>query len=154
MNLPTYYRGAGILFAANDSSGMPNVLLGKRKFRPYAGYWSIPGGAMEPIDGGDFRNTAAREIFEETINVKSLVDIQQQIRQRLSSSPEIRGSIPFVFDWRTYLLTLSQMPDIRLWPNTDHWQNEFSGFGWFAVNEVPRPLHPGLGRAIRRFTHA
>lgn len=149
MNLPTYYRGAGILFFAADQTGTTRVLLGRRLFRPYAGYWSIPGGQMEAADAGDFRRTACRETFEETVGIRKLKSIQHLLQCRVDQAPEHRIHVPFCFDFRVYPVQLKQIPDRRLWPSRDIWLNEFAEWGWFSSTELPQPLHPGLRRAIR-----
>ena len=41
------YFGAGILVTAKDAHNELKVLLGKRRFNPGKGKWSIPGGRKD-----------------------------------------------------------------------------------------------------------
>lgn len=142
------YKGAAVVFTAPDAQGNTRVLLGQRTFRPYAGYWSLPGGGMDENDGGNFRTCAAREAWEETVGVSSLKELRARFEQRLVASPEHRVSVPLCFDFRTYLLPLGNMPDERLWPNTQIWNGEFERFGWFHPGQLPHPLHPFVGKTL------
>lgn len=142
------YSGAAILFCTYDSTGAARVLLGQRLYRPYAGHWSLPGGGMERCDGGSFRACAAREAFEETVGLPKLKGIEQLLRERLDAAPEHRVQIPFCFDFRSYLLPLRTMPNLRLWPNMQSWGNEFRQFRWFRADDLPAPLHPYLLKTL------
>jgi 8-oxo-dGTP pyrophosphatase MutT (NUDIX family) len=146
--LPAYYRGSGILFSAPDSAGTMCVLLGKRLFRPFAETWTIPGGRMESLDGGDYRRCAAREAFEETVGLPKLDSIRSKMLQRLRRSKVRRLHVPFLFDFSVFLLPLSFMPALDLWPHPTGWQREFSDFNWFSLNHLPDPLHPYLANSI------
>lgn len=143
------YRGAGVVFTAPDAGGRIRVLLGRRMFRPYAGYWSLPGGGMEDRDNGSFRACAAREAFEETVGIPKLNDIQRVFLERLTTAPEHRVRLRPVFDYRSYLLPLRTIPDLRLWPNTKSWGNEFRQFDWFRTDDLPDPLHPHLAKTLK-----
>lgn len=142
------YKGAGIVFTAPDAERRTRVLLGQRSFRPYAGHWSLPGGGMEEIDGGSYQACAAREAFEETVGLPKLKDIERLLRERLATAPEHRVRLPLCFDYRSYLLPLQSMPDLRLWPNTQSWGNEFCQFRWFRPDQLPDPLHPYLSKTL------
>lgn len=145
------YKGAGVVVTAPDAEGRMRVLLGQRLFRPYAGYWSLPGGGMEKSDGGDFRACAARELFEETVGLAKLEELQARFEQRLAASPEYRVRWPFCFDYRTFLLPLAMIPDPRLWPNVENWNGEFEQFGWFESDRLPRPMHPFVRNTLKSF---
>jgi len=55
-----------------------SVMLILRKNEPYAGTWSLPGGAMEKKESID--DTVVREFYEETgLKVKSQVRIGEQL---------------------------------------------------------------------------
>ena len=67
--------GVGILLVRDK-----NLLLIKRKFKPDAGYWSIPGGHLEL--GERIKQAAEREGFEETgfrVKVSKLAGITDKI---------------------------------------------------------------------------
>lgn len=55
--------GVGAL-VARHRSGAIEVLLVKRRYPPFAGYWSFPGGHVEP--GEPVLEAARRELLEET----------------------------------------------------------------------------------------
>lgn len=152
MNIPTYYRGAGILFCAPDQTRSIRVLLGKRLFCPFAGTWSVAGGRMESRDGGDFRRCAAREAFEETVGNPKLDSIRTKILHRLGRSPMCRLHVPFLFDFNVFLVPLSFMPDLDLWPSPAYGHGEFSEFGWFLMDHLPDPLHPHLAKTIKKLS--
>lgn len=145
------YKGAGVVVTAPDPEGRARVLLGQRLFRPYAGYWSLPGGGMEEGDGGNFRACAARELFEETVGLAKLGELQARFEQRLAASPEHRVRWPFCFDYRTYVLPLAMIPDLRLWPNGMNWAGEFERFYWFEPDRLPHPMHPFVRDALKSF---
>jgi 8-oxo-dGTP pyrophosphatase MutT (NUDIX family) len=150
-SLPTYYQGAGILFAALDHDGQVRVLLGKRLHAPGAGFWSVPGGAMSPQDDGDLRACAAREVFEETVGLPKLDCLRLRLLDRLHDAPEHRVNIPLLYRWRTYLVILGALPPLDIWPNQIPCQKEFYAFEWFLPRSLPRPLHRFMGKTIRRF---
>ena len=53
-----------------------NIVLVKRKFPPYAGYWALPGGMMD--EGETIETTAVREAKEETgldVTLKKIVGV-------------------------------------------------------------------------------
>jgi 8-oxo-dGTP pyrophosphatase MutT (NUDIX family) len=150
LKLPTYYRGAGVLFSSIDSAGTQRFLLGKRLRSPFRGYWTVPGGRMDRCDQGDFRTTAAREVFEETIAIPGLDCIRQRLLARLAGASESRIHVPFVFDFRVFSVPLPVIPDLNIWPHLQHWGNEFERFGWFDKDHFPEPLHPGMGKILRQ----
>jgi len=143
------YKGAGVLFAAQDADGCPRVLLGKRTYPPYRGYWSVPAGGMEDIDAGDFRACASREAFEETVGLRRLTSIRLLMRQCVERAPVHCARFPF-FEFRTYCLQLATIPYVRFWP-VRNGMMEFNRFGWFEMNNLPAPLHPGLSAAMHTF---
>jgi 8-oxo-dGTP pyrophosphatase MutT (NUDIX family) len=143
------YKGAGVVFTAPDEDGQTRILLGQRTLRPYAGYWSLPGGGMDEKDGGDFRACAAREAFEETVGLTKLKDFQRRFEQRLASSAEYRVRMPLCFDYRSFVIPLTQIPDLRLWPNTESWSGEFRRFGWFKPDRLPPRLHPFVEKTLK-----
>lgn len=150
--LVTPYRGAGVLFTAADSSGAIRVLLGERLYRPFAGYWAVPGGKMDEADDGDFRKCAAREVFEETVAISCATRIERLLGRHIQQARMHRFHVPFAHDFRIFRVHLDAMPDVRLWPKMDHYGNEFGQFGWFKANALPAKLHPFLRGAVARLT--
>lgn len=142
------YKGAGVLFTAPDAKGYTCVLLGQRMYRPFAGHWSLPGGGMEESDGGSFRTCAAREAFEETVGIPKLRAIERVFEQRLSTAAEHPDWMPLCFEYRSYLLPLATMPDLRLWANAWSRDNEFRRFQWLRPDGLPNPLHPYLANML------
>ncbi|ABM81248.1 NUDIX hydrolase [Hyperthermus butylicus] len=55
--------GVGAIVVRRGSAGL-EVLLVRRKYDPFRGYWSFPGGHVEP--GEPLLEAAARELLEET----------------------------------------------------------------------------------------
>jgi len=109
---------------------------------------------MEPRDKGDFRQCAAREVFEETVGIDSLIILKSKLMTRIESAPEQRIHVPFLYDYKVFCVRLNFIPDLRVWPNRFHWGNEFERFGWFRCDRLPLPLHPGIVSAVRAFRPA
>lgn len=55
---------ADVVAIAPDKTGLPHVLLIRRRWEPYAGHWALPGGHVDT--GEDVATAAARELAEET----------------------------------------------------------------------------------------
>ncbi|NLG85482.1 MAG: NUDIX hydrolase, partial [Firmicutes bacterium] len=53
-----------VLAGGQDPASCPHVLLIKRRYEPFAGYWALPGGYLEENEPP--REGAARELREET----------------------------------------------------------------------------------------
>ena len=133
------YKGAGVLlFRYNKETAEYEALLGKRSIRQGYGKWAIPGGGRERYDA-DFRETAYRELWEETG-----IDIKRLQKEELD---EIKTDLPF-FRWRTFLvLLLEDATYVR--------PREFSELRWVPVSEIRRiDLWISLGRELRAFNRA
>lgn len=95
------YKGAGVVVTAPDAEGRTRVLLGQRSFRPYAGYWSLPGGGMEAGDGGSFRACAARELFDHQRLQRLLKERMEGMRESVGSEPPepLELPVPVLLVW-------------------------------------------------------
>lgn len=133
------YRGAGCLLAVVDE-GCAWVYLGKRRYNPGRGKWSIPGGAAErPRDGRRWESsweTARRETREETQIDPALLD-----RGPRDGWPHISIWFPG-FRWRTYIVRLDRKPNLKPC-------HEFTEARWFRVDELPTTLTFGMRKALR-----
>ena len=146
------YRGAGLLIACKVADGW-EVLLGKRKIKPFFGYWSIPGGGRETKDSC-FLDTACRETKEEICHDQRL---EEYLRPWLaedfdrSQMPEHTLLTPYLSEWHTFLLALSgRVPPKRFSvPNY-----EFSAIDWFPVKRLQNPTHPGVALSAHHFDRA
>ena len=109
-----------------------DVLLIRRAKEPYAGKWSLPGGAQEI--GETVEEAAIREVFEETgvkIGVASIVDVIDSISK--DESGEItyhytlidflcfwKGGNPFGFDdaLEAKWFPLTEIESLGMWSET------------------------------------
>lgn len=139
------YGGAGVLFYRSEA-GTVEVLLGKRRFRPYAGHWSVPGGRRERHrHNGAWESpleTALRET-EEEIGVRFPSGESDGSRDPL---PWVRLSVPGVFSFSTFILPYPSHARM-------HCGREFTQLGWFPLDDLPAPLHHGVMRAVRKLMH-
>lgn len=100
------------------------VLLVKRGQQgDHPGEWAFPGGKIEAYDAGAY-TAACRETLEETG-----IDAKNYLRSKYAySAGEFVG---FVFK-----LPMENGPA----PQID---SESTAAGWFAINDLPHPMHPG-----------
>lgn len=100
------YHGGGVLFFRKRSDGRRSIILFRRVRGRGAGLYSIPGGGMEPDDGGDFRSCAIRETWEETGVMVETADIRRTLRISLPC-----------FRWHTLLVEFKgSLSDFRCQP--------------------------------------
>lgn len=122
-------KGAAIIIFKRKDNNI-EVLLGKRKYFPNIGYWSIPGGKMENCDDSDFKKTAIRECEEETgIKVTSDLILLEEIRDNN-------------FIWNTYLF---EVP----YNINNLFKEEVLSSDWFDINNLPNPLVDLIENQIR-----
>ena len=62
--ITTAHLTTDIVVFAGDERNVPHVLLIRRGWDPFAGYWALPGGYVD--DGETFLDAAVRELTEET----------------------------------------------------------------------------------------
>lgn len=119
---------AGILLVAPTG----RVLLLRRADD---GTWALPGGMVEPTDAGP-PYAALRELAEET-GYRGPVDVE---RASLDVTRSPTGLVFWTFG--------GHVPrEFRVKLNPEH-----TDFGWFSMQTLPEaiPLHPGVGRLVRR----
>jgi ADP-ribose pyrophosphatase YjhB (NUDIX family) len=101
------------------------VLLGRRRFAPYRGWWDIPGGFMHP--GEEPEEAARREILEETgleVRLERLLGIWMD---RYGSGPDAAHTMNFYY--------IGTPIGGRLVPRDD-----VSALEWFGPEEIPRRI--------------
>lgn len=120
---------SGILIVCPNNN---SIVLGRRSSPDrYAGHWCIFGGGVEvnetPLQG------AIREIGEEA-----------GIRTHMISTPvdlymfdDNKG-----FKFQTFFATTPSEFDVKL-------NNEHDSCGWFKLNSLPKPLHPGFETLLK-----
>ena len=116
-------RGAGILFR----SGREFLLLRRSPDVDDPGFWSIPGGSIEP--GEDPLQSALRESTEEMGSVPL-----HRIRNRSG------------MEYQTFLAEVEER-HAKTWRPVLN--REHDRWGWFQKKELPVPAHPALLRTIR-----
>jgi 8-oxo-dGTP pyrophosphatase MutT (NUDIX family) len=143
------YRGAGVLVACRGPAGY-EVLLGRRRIRPFRGYWSIPGGRREARDR-TFVEAALRELSEELCGDQP---VERFLAEHLPAGfaapalPEHSHRTPYLSEWHTFLLVLTSKIDPARLSVPNH---EFSAADWFPVEKLPDPSHPGVALSAAHF---
>ncbi len=133
------YGGAGVLFYRSEVE-IVEVLLGKRRYRPYAGHWSVPGGRSERSrHNGELESplaTALRETEEE-------IGVRFPVSGRGEELSQVRLSVPGIFSFSTFVLPYPSHARM-------HCGHEFTRLEWFPLHSLPEPLHHGVMRAVRK----
>ena len=134
------YKGAGVALF-KKVNGEYQILLGKRKYRPQAGKWSIPGGEYELKDLTLF-SAAKRELREETG-----LDLCYDVKiQKIGESVIYRFKVPF-FEWATYMY---EVPSDFQAPARFH---EFSEMKFIPLSELKKyKLAWGVKAEVNKFT--
>lgn len=113
---PNCYLTADIVLICGDQ-----VLLVRRKNAPYRGYWSFPGGFVEPDEAVEAG--ALRELMEET----GVENIRlEQFGAYGDPGRDPRGRTVAVVYWARLL----QKPEIRA-------GDDAAEAGWFPLNGLP-----------------
>jgi 8-oxo-dGTP pyrophosphatase MutT (NUDIX family) len=134
------FRAAGILFHRNCAGG-PEILLGRRRYNPDKGYWSIPAGRMESSDKGDFSVCAAREACEEFF--ENSPQVREIIMKRIDKRNFIWFFIPLLYHFRMYFIN----SDFDIHVRHNH---EFHETAWFGIDKLPEKTQAGVKHAVRR----
>lgn len=121
------YQSVGILIVARDT----NKFLMLHRVNYPAGTWSALAGGME--EGEDPIQTVKREIKEEIGLEPSLVkDI------RIVGTSHAMGHPHYVMVG--FVDTEFKVPSLK--------KDENDKYGWFSVNNLPSPLHPGFLKSL------
>ncbi len=129
--------GVGVMLLRSD-----RILLGRRHGEPRkasslpygAGTWTIPGGKIE--FGESFEDAARRETLEETgIILKSM--------KIICVNNDIAETSHFV---SIGFLSEDFEGDARVME-----PDKITEWGWFALDELPRPLYPPSARVLKNY---
>ncbi len=130
------YKGAGVALFKNVN-GEYQILLGKRKYRPQSGKWSIPGGGYESYDK-TLLDTALRETREE-IEVDAL-------KAAINKEPIVYRCNLLLFVWETYMYEVA--PEFPV-PTRFH---EFSEMKFIPLGELKKyELAWGVDAEVGKF---
>ena len=140
MPAPFSYDAHGQLRWGSEAAGLliveccrRRVLLVRRSENVMdPGVWAVPGGRVEP-EHRDALSTAKTEAEEE-----------------LGSLPRIRPRYADVyrsgdFTYTTYVCTISDRVAAD-WRIRLNWEND--AYGWFAMDDLPEPLHDNVRRVV------
>lgn len=120
-------HASGILYVAPDG----DVLLLRRASteKNYGGYWALPGGKAEA--GETAEDTAVRESTEELGS--AIEGKRRMLDQRIT---------PTGMAFHTF----AQAVPKKFWPTLNE---EHSGGGWFPLDALPSPMHPGVDATLK-----
>lgn len=121
------YSSVGILIVARDT----NKFLMLHRVNPPAGTWSALAGGMEK--GEDPIETVKREISEEIGLDPSLVE-----GIRIVGTSSAMGHLHYVMVG--FVDKPFRVPKLK--------KDENDKYGWFTVDDLPSPLHPGFLKSL------
>ena len=112
------------------STSTKRFLFLLRNGAKYSGTWGLPGGKVDP--GETVAQALEREIDEELGGVIPGAKLYP-IEQFTSDNKK--------FTYHTFLIPVEEefIPDLN---------EEHRGYAWCAVEDYPKPLHPGVWRTI------
>ena len=133
-----HYQGAGIMLIKKSVDGY-SVLLGKRKYNPGKGKWSVPGGEKETYDS-DLLCCAKREFREELgVRAEDIVKDSKPIVCKIK--------IPFFFNWQTFIYEIDSD-----WTFSSERIHEFTELKFIPFSELKNyRLAFGVKTEIRKF---
>lgn len=144
------FHGAGMLLAYWQPEAW-QVLLFRRRISPHRGTWGVVGGRREP--GESPQQAAIREAAEEAFGSRDpgafFTNLQDYLPTDfdIATCPSMLMRLPF-FSYRTFCVVLKPRPPVSLFTPDPY---ECDGCQWAAVDRLPQPLHPQLGRTLRHF---
>jgi 8-oxo-dGTP pyrophosphatase MutT (NUDIX family) len=132
------FRGAGLAITTTDRNGTLHILLGRRLFNPGKHQWTFPGGKLHKNELSD--TGALREAQEEVRLWSGNLSwpAVSELKKLWSSH---------LFDWTTWHWHVRN-PKLLLPKNGR--DVEFDCFGWFVLDNLPKPLHYGVRQAVRK----
>lgn len=105
--------------------GQPQVLLVRRARPPFAGYWALPGGFVEP--GEPLEQAARRELLEET-GIEP--DRLEQLHTFGDPGRDPRG-------WTISVAYLALLSDTEAQTRQPHSGSDADEVGWFDLHRLP-----------------
>jgi acetyl-CoA carboxylase carboxyl transferase subunit beta len=131
----------GAFAYVEDPRDAEKILLILRRNNPYAGNWSLPGGKVD--DGETFKDTAAREVMEET-------GLPVEIGKYM-------GKVTFPGDYDRSVLFEGHVYSARLTDgaNTRYTRpgSDVDAVGWMKKSDILGP-HVKVALPIRKFYEA
>lgn len=121
-------RGAGCFCYAKNTGKF--LLLFRDSYVEQPHTWGLAGGAIDPQE--DSKNAALRELIEET----SINADPSQLHLIYTFEDKDSG-----FKYYNYLCILEEEETPIL-----NWENE--NYGWFSLDNLPKPLHFGVEKFI------
>lgn len=121
-------RAAGILIVCAGEI----LLLKRGADTSHPGEWCLPGGKVE--DGETTAEAACRETAEEAgvvVPIEAIAEWTRTINEEV--------------DFTTYVASIADKPEVVL----D--ENESDDYGWFKLDDLPSPMHPGMTMVFARF---
>ena len=111
------------------SASTKRYLFLLRNQKRHAGSWGLVGGGVEA--GESPAQALQREIVEEigSININKIIPLEKFTSDNNN------------FEYHTYLITV----DNEFVPQLN---DEHRGYAWTAINDHPKPLHPGVWRTF------
>ncbi|MDO8628502.1 MAG: NUDIX domain-containing protein [Nanoarchaeota archaeon] len=122
-----FFIGAGILVmnAREETLLMQRQNASSKKFEKFNGVWANPGGRMEP--GQEIYRGACREVFEELgiiVQTERFLSVFEDIDREAGIHGVYIGYEGYIKEGNVCI----KEPE------------KCSRFGWFALNDLPRPL--------------